>query len=176
MTKNNLLTIREMIEADSEIISAALLQQGWHNPVSQYIQYFQEILAGRRTVFVAFHDQQFAGYVTILWESDYPPFQAQGIPEIADFNVLEKYQRQGIGSKLMDAAEQCVLKRSEIVGIGVGLTQDYGAAQILYIKRGYIPDGLGISQRGQHLKQGDQIQIDHDLTLYFTKAPNPSKK
>ena len=30
-----------------------------------------------------------------------------------------------------------------IVGIGVGLYPDYGSAQRLYIKRGYLPDGHG---------------------------------
>ena len=34
-------------------------------------------------------------------------------------------------------------QRSDHAGIGFGLYADYGAAQRLYIKRGYIPDGRG---------------------------------
>ena len=33
-------------------------------------------------------------------------FSGKGWPEIVDFGVLEKYQRKGIGSKLMEVAEQ----------------------------------------------------------------------
>ena len=33
-----------------------------------------------------------------------------------------------------------------VIGIGVGLTPDYAAAQHLYPKLGYVPDGLGTHQ------------------------------
>jgi GNAT superfamily N-acetyltransferase len=170
-----MIKIREMIETDADGISAAFLAQGWQKPAALYKQYFQESRAGTRTVLLAEHHQQFAGYVTIVWESDYPAFLANSIPEIVDFNVLIKNQRQGIGQILIETAEQRVAQRSEIVGIGVGLTQDYGAAQILYVKRGYTPDGLGIYQQGKHLKYGDQAQVDDDLTLYFTKKLHSTK-
>ena len=165
----NDIRVREMIDDDCEIISNAFLKQGWNKPISQYVRYLHESHEGKRIVFIAEYKGEFAGYVTILWESDYPPFSARGIPEIADFNVLKKFQRQGVGNLLMEIAEQYVAKRTSIVGIGVGLTSDYGAAQILYIKRGYIPDGLGVFYKGQHLKYGEQAQVDDDLVLYFTK-------
>lgn len=165
----NNIHIREMLENDPEIISNAFLNQGWNKPTSQYLQYFQETRDGLRTVLIAEWKREFAGYITILWESDYPPFKAQGIPEIVDFNVLKKFQQQRIGNKLMETAEQYAAKRSNIVGIGVGLTSNYGAAQILYAKRGYTPDGLGISYQGQHLKYGDYTQVNDDLVLHFTK-------
>src|SRR6187551_1636024 len=101
-----MIKIREMAEGDAEMISSAFLQQGWQKPAWLYVQYFQEIRAGKRTVLLAEQNQQFAGYVTIVWESDYPPFQAGSIPEIVDFNVLIKYQRQGVGSTLMETAEE----------------------------------------------------------------------
>jgi len=97
-------------------------------------------------------------------------FREAGIPEIADFNVLIKYQRKGIGTRLMDEAERRIAQRSSIAGIGVGLTSDYGAAQVLYVKRGYVPDGHGICSDGQSLEYGEQISIDDDLVLYLTKV------
>jgi hypothetical protein len=51
----------------------------------------------------------------------------------------------------------------------VCLHADYGAAQILYVRRGYIPDGRGVWQDGRALKFGDQAIVNHDLTLYFTR-------
>lgn len=161
--------IREMVEADCAVISGAFAAQGWDKPLSQYQAYLQESLEGRRVVLVAEYEGQFAGYVNILWVSDYPPFKAAGIPEIADFNVLLKYRRQGIGTALLDEAEKRISTRSAVSGIGVGLTEDYGPAHIMYIRRGYIPDGRGLFQDGKHLKYGDQAIVNDDLTLCFTK-------
>lgn len=69
----------------------------------------------------------------------------------------------------MDYAEYTISKKYNTVGIGVGLTKDYGTAQRLYIKRGYLPDGRGISQNEIQLKWGDVVSIDDDLVLDFTK-------
>ena len=107
--------------------------------------------------------------MTVVWESDYPPFRDAGIPEIVDFNVLIKHQRLGIGTALLDEAERRIAVRSPVAGIGVGLTADYGAAQVLYVRRGYIPDGRGMTQAGRAIRNGEQITVDDDLAIYFTK-------
>jgi ribosomal protein S18 acetylase RimI-like enzyme len=151
-------------------IAAAFAQLGWNKPASQYEHYLKEQDAGERVVLVATIDGEFAGYVTILWESHYPYFWQAEIPEIVDFNVLPKFRQQGIGSQLMDEAERRIAERSPIAGIGVGLTADYGMAQILYVKRGYIPDGRGIVKDGKPLVNGERISIDDGVILYFTKV------
>ena len=68
----------------------------------------------------------------------------QGYPEIVDFGVLEKYRRNGIGSRMMEIAEKTAAKYADAVYLGVGLHNGYGSAQRMYIKRGYIPDGSGV--------------------------------
>jgi len=78
-----------------------------------------------------------------------------------------KYRKNGIATALMDEAETIVSEK--YIGIGFGLMSDYGAAQRLYVKRGYIPDGLGISQNGKFLTYGDQMTVDDDVALYLTK-------
>lgn len=161
--------IRTLTERDCVTISQAFSEQGWQKPIAQYRRYLQESIAGTRTVLVAERAGHFAGYITIVWVSDYPPFRSEHIPEIVDFNVLIRYRRQGIGSLLMDAAEQLIAQRSAIAGIGVGVTADYGAAHILYIKRGYLPDGRGIVQSGRQLAYGDHAVVNDDLELLFTK-------
>jgi GNAT superfamily N-acetyltransferase len=162
-------TIRLLLPSDPAPISAAFTAQGWNKPVEQYERYWQESEQGRRAVLVAERDSVFAGYVTILWQSDYQGFKAQGIPEIADFNVLKTFQRQGVGSTLMDEVERRIGERSPIAGLGVGLTPDYGPAQVLYVKRGYVPDGTGIYHNGQLLKHGGLATVDDDLVMYLTK-------
>jgi GNAT superfamily N-acetyltransferase len=163
------LTIRPLTEADCETIPAAFRAQGWDKPAAQYRGYLREAAAGKRAVLVAEVHGQFAGYATLVWESDYPPFRERNIPEIADLNVLRAFQRRGIASALMDAAESLAAARSLVVGIGVGLTADYGPAQRLYIRRGYIPDGRGACQRGFPVRHGQPVTVDDDLLLYLTR-------
>lgn len=163
------LTIRLLESKDIPQIAEAFKRLGWNKPASQYEQYLLEQKLGRRPVYVAFVENRFAGYVTICWVSIYEPFYSAGIPEIADFNVLPEFRRQGIGTALMDQAESEIAKVSYIVGIGVGMTADYGAAQRMYILRGYIPDGRGLHHRDRPLQYGEQLTVDDDLALYFTK-------
>jgi ribosomal protein S18 acetylase RimI-like enzyme len=100
----------------------------------------------------------------------HPPFRDAGVPEIQDFNVLPAFRRRAIGTKLMDEAERLILERSFVIGIGVGLHHDYGAAQRLYVKRGYVPDALGITSHGRRVNWGEKAKIDDDLVLWFTKT------
>ncbi len=95
---NTKIVVREMVESDCSVISAAFTAQGWNKPVGKYIRYWQDTIEHRRVVLIATFDGEFAGYVTIVWESDYPPFREAGIPEISDFNVLLKHRRQHIGT------------------------------------------------------------------------------
>lgn len=161
--------LRELVAADAPVIAAAFAAQGWEKPEAQYRRYFAEQAEGVRLVLVAEVEGAFTGYVTIVWHSHYPPFAAAGIPEIVDFNVLIPYQRRRIGTALMDEAERRIAARAPVAGIGVGMTADYGAAQVLYVKRGYLPDGRGLFQGGHHLRHGELAVVDDDLALYLTK-------
>lgn len=169
-------TLRALRAEDAEVIAVAFAAQGWNKPASQYRDYLREQAAGARDVLVAEVAGHFAGYVTIVWESDYLPFRADGIPEIVDLNVLIRYRRQGIAAALLDKAERRIGKRAPIAGIGVGMTADYGVAQILYVKRGYRPDGRGLAVHGISSQHGDQVTVDDALTLYLTKRVAQSKR
>lgn len=163
------IRIREMVESDCSVIADAFTPQGWDKPVSQYLRYWLESRDGKRVVLLAEHEGEFAGYVTIVWESDYPPFLEAGIPEIVDFNVLVKFRRLKIGTALMDEAERRIVLRSPIAGLGVCMHVGYGPAQRLYARRGYAPDGRGIFNHGDYPDYGVQVKIDDDLGLYLTK-------
>lgn len=163
------LSIRLLQSNDIQPIATAFQALGWNKPASLYKGYLSQQVADERVVFLAFADDEFAGYVTVLWRSHYPPFLEAGIPEVNDFNVLPPFRRQGIGSRLMDAAEQAVAQRSAIVGIGVGLYADYGSAQRMYVQRGYIPDGRGVYYGDRLVQPSESVPIDDDLVLWFTK-------
>lgn len=161
-----MIQLREITKKDAKQIHLAFAAQGWQKPILQFERYWQEQDSGYRSVILAEWDHEFAGYLTIKWQSDYPAFQEQNIPEVVDFNVLKKFQRLKIGSQLMDEAEK---KVSNTIGLGFGLTEDYGAAQVLYIKRGYIPNGSGLMKDNRSIKLGETILVDHSLVLYLQK-------
>jgi hypothetical protein len=79
----------------------------------------------------------------------------------------------GVGSQLLDLAEKEAATKSGAVGIGVGLYTGedggYGAAQRLYVKRGYIPDGKGVTYNYQPTIPGNSYRLDDELVLWFTK-------
>jgi ribosomal protein S18 acetylase RimI-like enzyme len=162
--------IRLLESKDIGLIAKAFKEIGWNKPQSQYESYWLEQELEIRNVYVAFMDTQFAGYLTTCWNSGYEPFRKRNIPEITDFNVLPRFRRMGIGTQLMDKAENEIAKISPIAGIGVGMTPDYGAAQRLYILRGYIPDGLGLHWKDHHVQYSETVRVDDDLALYLTKV------
>lgn len=161
--------IRLLEERDIQEITDAFQEIGWEKPASQYEIYLKEQAQKLRDVYVAFIEEHFAGYLTICWTSTYGPFREESIPEIVDFNVLPKNRRQGIGARLMDKAESEIAKVNPVAGIGVGMDSDYGAAQRLYVKRGYIPDGRGLHYRGHYPVYGEKITVDDSLAIYLTK-------
>ena len=164
------LIFREIRKSDCKIISEAFQEQGWKDKtIHQYLQYLSFQKSGERDVIIAEFDGIFAGYLTIKWKSDYKPFLEKEIPEIVDFNVLKKFQRKGIGTALMDEAEQRIKKVSKFAGIGFGVTEDYGAAQILYINRNYKPDGRGLIKNSKSIKHGEVIAIDHSIVFCLIK-------
>src|SRR5688572_24258937 len=97
--------IRLLERKDISEIARAFQELGWKKPASQYERYLVQQKMNIRDVYVAFVDGQFAGYLTINWESGYHRFREKDIPEIVDFNVLPKFRRMGIGTRLMDKAE-----------------------------------------------------------------------
>ncbi|MWV43362.1 GNAT family N-acetyltransferase [Paenibacillus sp. HJL G12] len=163
------ISIRRIADHDPKMISDAFKEQGWDKPITLYERYIIEQTNGDRVTLIAEVNGQFAGYVNVIWKSHYPGFREKNIPEVSDFNVLLKYRRMGIGSALMDRAEEIISERSSVAGIGVGVFSDYGNAQILYIKRGYVPDGQGIYKGEHYVECGETVVIDHDMALYLTK-------
>lgn len=124
---------------------------------------------GRGDTLLAYVDEQFAGFVTIRWQSNNPRFRAENIPFIHHLEVFDPFQRQGVASRLLDEAEQLIATRATKAGITVGLFAAYGAAQRLYAKRGYVPDGRGVCQGQRPIQFGENVTIDHDLLLWLTK-------
>ena len=99
----------------------------------------------------------------------------RGCPVIEDLTVFYHVHRQGIGSRLMDAAEAEAARRADRVYLAVGLHAGYGPAQRMYVKRGYVPDGSGVWYKGKPLAPYAPCANDDELVLYLSKALRPVK-
>ena len=161
-------SIRKMQESDIKDLSRGFTSQGWPSREEILTRYFKEQESGEREVLVAEVEGAVAGYITILPSAKHGPF-AEVYPELSDFNVFEPFRNQGIGNQLLEEAEKRVKLVSIKVSLGVGLHSGYGAAQRLYIKRGYIPDGTGVWYRNQPLEMNATSQNNDDLVLYLSK-------
>lgn len=167
------ISFRLLTKEDIPIIAQAFNSIKWNKPHSLFEQYLEEQAQEERIIWLAFIKDSFAGYITLKRTSLYQPFYAQNIPEIMDLNVLPASRNNGIGSMLLDIAEDEAKKKGDLIGIGVGLyggvSDGYGAAQRLYIARGYIPDGNGVTYDGLPVIWGERYLVDDDLILWLTK-------
>lgn len=135
--------------------------------------YFEECFwlqeQGKIVLLIAENDGNYLGHVKVVWESDYQYFRDNDIPEIQDLSVVPKYRRKGIATRLLEEAEEIVSKQFDVVGIGFGLHSKYGAAQRLYVLRGYVPDGKGLVYGTKYVKPRQIVMVNHHLALFLTK-------
>ena len=164
------IVIRDMIQSDAQIITDEEIAQGWHQTTEKYEMRLRHQAEGKSVSLVAEYNGAVAGYINVYPDSKWGAFGGQGYPEIVDFGVLEKYRRRGIGTRLMDIAEQVAGRYADTVYLGVGLHSGYGSAQRMYIRRGYIPDGTGVWYKGKVCLPYDTLCAnDDDLVLYLSK-------
>ena len=164
------LLIRNMESADARVFTDELTAQGWHPEVEGYLARLRDQAEGKCVALTAVFEGRPAGYVYVYLRAEEGPFREKDWPIIVDFNVLRKYQRRGIGSRLMDAAERIAAGYADTVCLGVGLCGSYGAAQRMYARRGYIPDGSGVWYQGRPCVQYETVcTVDDDLVLFLSK-------
>ena len=164
------VTYRAMVHEDIDRMVAA-----WHSNSyggsyrKKYTGYFDERERGLRTVIIAECGGKVAGFVSLLHSAKVGPFKGQGIPAISSLSVGEEFRRQGIGTELMNRAEAAAAELSGTVCLGVGLHGISGAAQRMFVKRGYIPDGSGVWYGRSPVWSDATIQDVGSLTLYMSK-------
>ncbi len=167
--QDNDVLIRDLRESDARVITDEEIAQGWEASIDKYLLRLRDQAEGRSVSLAAEYQGNIAGYINIYPDSKWGAFANQGLPEIVDFGVLEKYRRHGIGSHLMDAAEQIASNYADTVYLGVGLHSGYGSAQRMYVRRGYLPDGSGVWFQDRVCEPYASCCNDDDLNLYFSK-------
>ena len=163
------LVIRTMAEPDAHAIAAGECAQGYDTTPDRFLSRLREQEEGKCIAIMAEYAGQAAGYIHVYPASQWGPLGGQGYPEIVDFGVLEKFRRQGVGSKMMDAAEAVAAEYAPVVYLAVGLHKFYGPAQRLYIKRGYLPDGSGVWYGDKPCEPYGTYCNDDELNLYLVR-------
>jgi GNAT superfamily N-acetyltransferase len=167
----NEISLSFLNEDDIDQIVSAFKKIGWNKPRNIYEGYLQEQVNNSRSILVAKKNNVFYGYTTIKWQSYYISFKQQSIPEISDLNVLPVYRKQGIGSLLIATCESMAKERGySHIGLGVGMTADYGNAQRLYVQLGYIQDSRGLFYKNIPVSFGSNVIVDDDLVIYLCKS------
>jgi GNAT superfamily N-acetyltransferase len=97
----------------------------------------------------------------------YAPYLRAGILEIQDIFVLHDYRQQGLATALINHCE--AITNGDVIGISVPVSPRFGAAQRLYYKLGYMPDGNGVTYDRQMLDHNSRVQLNDDLCLMMVK-------
>lgn len=170
------LLIRTMTEADAYAIAEGELAQGYQTAPERFLARLREQAEGKCVAIAAEREGQAAGYIHVYPDAKWGPLGGRGYPEIVDFGVLEKFRRQGVGGRLMDAAEAVAAGYAPLVYLAVGLHKFYGPAQRLYVKRGYLPDGSGVWYGERPCEPYGTYRNDDDLNLYLVKRLNGEER
>lgn len=169
-TSNKEAIIRPMHETDIHVISIdhCLSWSSIQETKEKWSRYYRDQQSNIRTVGIVEQGSKILGYGSLLLKSQYPYFA--GIPEIHDVWIYKEYRRKGLGSRLISWLEELAKgKGYQKIGIGVGLYADYGSAQRLYTRLGYIPDGQGITYEYQPTVPGKPYLLDDELILWLKK-------
>ena len=102
------LIVRRAHRSDATWMDAAFDGQ-----LLQRAAYFEDLClqqeAGLLALLVAEQgSQDYAGHLRIHWQASYAPFREERVPEIQDLSVLPRLRRQGVASRLLDAAEDLI--------------------------------------------------------------------
>lgn len=164
------IRLKELSASDLDVFEESFKDTYLSDRLDLFKKYLKEHTEKSRYVILACFDGKIVGYVTLKYVSNYENFAKNNVPEIVDFNVIPRFRKLGIGRKLLRRAENIAKKSGHTqIGIGVGLYEDYGQAQRLYVKTGYVPDGTGLHYDEKPIKKGTRVIADDSLALYFTK-------
>lgn len=166
------MLIRKVIPEDLAALYGIAAAMKTAHEDRYYERCLEEQAAGRRDIIVAADEGgALLGYAQINWQPVYAPFRRLGMPEVQDLNVIPQARRQGIGNLLVAWCEDAARAAGKTeIGIGVGLYARFGAAQRLYVRRGYVPDGAGVAYDDVPVSPGEVRAVDDLLTLRLVKS------
>ncbi len=164
------VTLRKAARDDLPVLWDIALGMGAAKNDDYFARSMEQQEQGLRLILIARFEGRDIGYCILSWQPKYAFYRRLEIPEIQDLNVLPEYRRRGIASRMIAHCESLAQEKGcEYIGIGVGLDGSYGAAQRLYVKLGYVPDGNGVTYDRQVISKGELRPVDDDMSLMLIK-------
>jgi len=163
------LLIRSMRESDIDALALLLEQAHIERPYSALLDFYAGELSGSCRMFIAVANGSIAGYAALQNEAVYGPFSYNGVPYMGDFLVFPAFRKHGVGSRIMDTLERIAFRTHDAIGAGISMYADWGSAQRMCARRGYIPDGSGIWYLNERPEEGAPCTNDDDMILYMLK-------
>ncbi len=172
-----MFSICQCDESEKAVLDGLIERLGYHKDPDYFARCLAEQAAGKRLVLLIRDaaDDRPVGYGMLNWYPQYALYKRLEIPEIQDINVLPDDRRRGAATALIKHCEGVARgKGCAHIGISVGLYPDYGAAQRLYVRLGYLPDGHGVAYDRETVRPGEVRPVDDDLCLMMIKALTPA--
>jgi GNAT superfamily N-acetyltransferase len=126
------------------------------------------------TYLIAWHDELPVGHGMVKWsgvEDDrVVPHLKEPCPDLEDLRVLEKLQSQGIGTQILQHAEELARSRGyQQIGLSAGAESD-DRARKLYERLGYRDLGIGeFTERYEYVDEYGQDRLWEGVCIYLTK-------
>jgi len=128
---------------------------------------------GRVVYLIAWYNGAPIGHALLKWQGadeDHIASVLQGTcPDVEDLFVLESFRSQGVGRRILDAAERLACERGfQYIGLSVGV--DNPRARALYERCGYRDAGLGpLREHLEYLDASGRRQTWDEICVYLTK-------
>lgn len=164
------MAIHIMTQADLQDLRDIAVRMGSAKPVDYFETSLERQRQKKAALFIAAIGKQKVGYCILNFQPKYGLYKKLDIPEIQDLNVIPGYRRKGVGRALIEYCEKAAAEEGySQAGISFGLHASYGAAQRLYVKMGYVPDGYGVTYDRMAVAAGEIRPVDDDLCLMMVK-------
>lgn len=133
-------------------------------------RHYQEQCKNKRIAFLLLKKDKVIGYASLLRFPSYLGFRKAKIPEINELWIADSERKKGFATHLIQHIEKVARKEGyKQIGIGVGLYADYGPAQRLYYKLGFMLDGNGVTYLYKKTTPGDLYPLDDHFLIWLTK-------
>lgn len=164
------ISLRKAAPEDVDALAALNEAMGHHKDDGYFELCFERQEKGELDIYLVTFEKQLVAYGLLNWQPKYKLYKRLNIPAIQDLNVTPAYRRRGIATAFIEKLEHIVRQAEfDAIGISVGLTADYGPAQRIYTRLGYIPDGHGVTYDRKSIKSGEFRPIDDNLCLMMIK-------
>jgi|SRR5579871_5233707 len=165
------VVIRSLLEGEIDLVARCLPFDAM-TPPGRHREYFQMQQRGEAVCLIAWLAGRPVGHALVRWAGTwtYPmASELKACPHLSALVVAPEYRSRGIGSQLMETAEEMALQRGyQQIGLSVGTDND--RAQALYVRRGYRDAGFDASRkRRRYLDEAGRERFFEEVSVYLIK-------